>query len=230
MQAMRALPAPVTAARLAGELGVSRRTLYRDVAALRASGAILDGEAGVGYRLVEDGALPPQTLERLEVEAVVLGLAVAGQMGDASLAAAARGAGAKIVASLPEQRQREALHAVLMAHSFAERRDPGVSLDALREACWQERAVEIAYRDKAGRPTTRAVEPLALVYLDRALALLAHCRLRQDYRIFMVDRIERLEPTGHSFRPRRVAMLREYVARLRGSADRAVDGPHGERP
>ena len=218
MQALRTLPAPVTAARLAEALGISRRTLCRDVGALRASGAIIDGEAGVGYVLVEDGALPPLTLERLEVEAVVLGLEAVGVLGDPALAEAARRAGAKIVAGLGERRQREALHAALMIHSFTERPTHAVSLDALREACWEERVVEIAYVDKEGRRTERAVEPLALVYLDRSLGLLARCRLRQDYRAFMVERIETLAPTARSFRPRRVAMLREHLARLRGSA------------
>lgn len=223
MQALRTLPAPATAARLAEETGVSRRTLYRDVEALRASGAIIDGEVGVGYVLIEDGALPPQTLERLEVEAVMLGLAAVSGLGDPSLAEAARHAGAKIVASLGGRRRREALHAALMTHSFVERAEPFVSLDVLREACWEERAVEIAYVDKEGRRTERIVEPLALVYLDRSLGLLARCLLRQDYRTFIVERIERLEATERSFRPRRVPMLREHLARLRG-AGRSENG------
>lgn len=218
MQALRTLPSPVTGARLAEKIGVSRRTLYRDIEALRVSGAIIDGEAGVGYVLVEDGALPPQTLERLEVEAVMLGLAAVSGLGDASLAEAARQAGAKIVATLGERRQREALHAALMSHSFVERPAPTVSLDLLREACWEERAIEIIYVDKEGRRTKRIVEPLALVYLDRLLGLLARCLLRQDYRTFIVERIEHLAATDRSFRPRRVPMLREHLARLQGTS------------
>lgn len=217
MQALRILPAPVTAARLAEETGVSLRTLYRDVDAIRASGAIIDGAAGVGYVLVEDGALPPQTLDRLEIEAVVLGLAAVAGFGDPAVAASARNAGAKIVASLGERRQREALHTVLMVHSMTERPPPAVSIDLLREACWDERAVEIVYVDGRGARTERVIEPLALVYLDRALGLLARCRLRQDFRTFMVDRIESVVAMRSSFRPRRAAMLREHLARLRGT-------------
>ena len=48
MDALRRLPAPTTAARLAAETGVSPRQLYRDIATLRAGGALIDGEAGVG--------------------------------------------------------------------------------------------------------------------------------------------------------------------------------------
>lgn len=225
MQALRTLPAPVTAARLAEETGVSLRTLYRDVDALRASGAIVDGAAGVGYILIEDGSLPPQTLDRLEIEAVILGLAAVEGFGDPTLAAAAREAGAKIVASLGERRQREALHTVLMIHSMTERTPPAVSVDLLREVCWDERAVEIVYVDGQGVRTERVIEPLALVYLDRSLGLLARCRLREDYRTFIVERIERAVATRSSFRPRRAAMLREHLTRLRGpgSAAEVID-------
>ena len=65
MDALRRLPRPVTAARLAAETGVSARQLYRDIATLRAGGALIDGEAGVGYALTEDPALPPQSFSRL---------------------------------------------------------------------------------------------------------------------------------------------------------------------
>ena len=65
LTAMRMLSQPVTAARLATETGVSERTLYRDIDALRAGGAIIDGAAGLGYTLTEDPALPPQMFTRL---------------------------------------------------------------------------------------------------------------------------------------------------------------------
>ena len=72
MDALRRLPKPVTAARLAGETGVSPRQIYRDIATLRAGGALIDGEAGLGYTLTEDSALPPQSFSRLEIEALML--------------------------------------------------------------------------------------------------------------------------------------------------------------
>ena len=78
---MRVLPAPLTAARLAEETGVSLRWLYRDIDSLRAAGARIEGERGYGYRLTEDFALPPQTFERIEIEALVLGLNEVRHMG-----------------------------------------------------------------------------------------------------------------------------------------------------
>ena len=75
LQAMRVMAPPLTAARLAAETGVSQRSLYRDIECLRAAGARIEGERGYGYRLIEDHALPPQTLDRLEIEALALGMA-----------------------------------------------------------------------------------------------------------------------------------------------------------
>lgn len=66
------MPAPITAGRLAEETGVSPRSIYRDIDALRAAGAQIEGERGYGYRLMEDVALPPQTLDEVEIEALII--------------------------------------------------------------------------------------------------------------------------------------------------------------
>ena len=92
LHALRTLPAPVTAARLAAETEVSERTLYRDIEALRAAGARIEGEAGIGYTMTEDIALPPQTFDQLEIEALVIGLGEVGAAGDPALAEAAKSA------------------------------------------------------------------------------------------------------------------------------------------
>ena len=70
LQAMRVMAPPITAARLAEETEVSPRSLYRDIDSLRAAGARIEGERGYGYRLIEDYALPPQTFDRVEIEAL----------------------------------------------------------------------------------------------------------------------------------------------------------------
>lgn len=218
LDALRRLPQPVTAARLAQETEVSARTLYRDIETLRAGGALIDGAAGLGYRLTEDPALPPQMFSRLEVEALVLGLAEVRMAGDPALARAAEGALAKITATLPERVQRQAIHAVQMSYRSEKRPAAPEHLALIRQACWEERALRISYLDKDGTATERTVWPLSIVFLDRTLMLLAFCRLRQDYRRFHLHRIGSAMETGDSFRPRRVPMLREFVKALRGGA------------
>lgn len=97
---------------------MSLRSLYRDIDSLRAAGARIEGERGYGYRLVEDYALPPQTFDRTEIEAIVLGLAEVACMGDPALALAlalARAAAsvrAKVAATLPDDREQHLFHAV----------------------------------------------------------------------------------------------------------------------
>ncbi|TWI65418.1 HTH domain-containing protein [Pseudoduganella lurida] len=214
LQALRSLPAPVTAAQLASETGVSVRSTYRDIDSLRASGAEIGGERGYGYTLIEDGTLPPQTFTRMEIEALMLGLAEVKHMGDPALTAAANAVLGKVAATLPSLSQQHLLHAVSQVHHFYERYPPLPDMAMIRTACWREEALEIGYKDREGAVTSRTIWPLAIVYLDRLLVVLARCCLREDFRMFRADRITAVALAGSSFRPKRVALLREYQAGL----------------
>ena len=215
LQALRSLPAPVTAARLAAATEVSPRTLYRDIDTLRAGGALIDGAAGLGYTLTEDPALPPQMFTRLEVEALVLGLAEVTLSGDPLLARAAAEAQAKIIATLPDRVQRHAIHAVSRSYRYEPRKPAPSHLHLLREAAWEERAVDLSYTDAQGRISDRRIWPLGTVFLDREVICLAYCCLRQDFRRFKVLQMADIRLTDESFRPKRVALLRTYLERLR---------------
>ncbi|MEY8120270.1 helix-turn-helix transcriptional regulator [Falsihalocynthiibacter sp. BN13B15] len=214
MNALRVLPKPVTAARLAIETEVSERTLYRDIASLRASGALIDGAAGVGYTLTEDPALPPQTFDRIEMEALVVGLSDVRQRGDAQLAKAAESALAKIAATLPERLQRQILHATHMVYRYQVPPNVAPDISQIRTASWEETAIDLRYRDVDGALTDRRVYPLAIVYLDRGPGLLAWCCLRKDFRKFLMSRMESAEPADESFRPNRVRLLRDYISQM----------------
>ena len=223
LQALRTLPAPVTAARLAEATEVSLRTLYRDIDTLRSGGALIDGAAGLGYTLTEDPALPPQMFTRLEVEALVLGLAEVRHAGDPALAEAAVAALAKITATLPERVQRQAVHAVSHTYRVQTRPSAPPHMAVIREASWDEVALDMSYRDKDGTLTTRRVWPLSVVFLDRTLMLLAWCTLRQDFRRFHIGAMENVRRTDDSFRPRRVPLLRAFTQAMR--ENRAVAAP-----
>ncbi|MEM8577647.1 MAG: YafY family protein [Pseudomonadota bacterium] len=215
MQSLRRLSPPVTAGRLAQEMNVSLRTIYRDIDALRGLGAVIDGEAGFGFTLVEDAALPPLGFEDDELEALVLGLRDVAVIGDPALAQAAESALAKIQARVPPRQKHRLTHAVLNAQSFARPDAPRFDVGALRQATWDEYIIQFDYTDGAGAQTQRAVKPLGIVYMDRTNVLLAWCLLRQDFRTFRLDRIDALQITGDSFRPHRVALLRDHLEQIR---------------
>ena len=217
MQCLRTMAPPVKAQALSHELGVSLRTIYRDIDSLRRSGALIDGEAGYGYTLQEDPALPPMMFSRDEMEALVLGLREVVQVADPVLAKAAENALSKLKASLPQRMRAEFEHAVLYAKRFYNRPEISIDIEALRHATRAEQVVELDYADVEGARTLRAVQPLAIVFFDRSLVVLAWCELRQDYRSFRIDRIQKMTVTERSFRPRRVSMLREYLDRLEQS-------------
>jgi len=208
---------PVKAQGLSRELGVSLRTIYRDIDSLRRSGALIDGEAGYGYTLQEDPALPPMMFSRDEMEALVLGLREVVQVADPVLAKAADNALSKLKASLPERMRAEFEHAVLYAKRFYTRPEISIDIEALRNATRAEQVIELDYSDVEGNRTLRAIQPLAIVFFDRSLVVLAWCEMREDYRSFRIDRIQKMTLSERSFRPRRVAMLREYLDRLEQS-------------
>ena len=223
MQALRNLPAPVTAAQLADATSVSPRTLYRDIDTLRELGAVIDGEAGFGYTLIEDAHLPPLGFKDDELEALVLGLREVAAVGDPALADAAWSALTKLRARLPERQAHRLRHSVLVAHRFHPPALPAIDSGTLREACWDERIVGFAYTDKNGASTQREVKPLSIMLFDQSHCLLAWCLTRDDYRAFRLDRMSDLHVTDRSFRPGRVPLLKTYLDNLNEAAgDRLV--------
>ena len=99
---------------------------------------------------------------------------------------------------------------------------PERDLSVIREAAWEERALDLVYRDEAGSETIRRVWPLLIAYLDEVLMLAAWCTLRQDFRRFRLDRIGAVTLADESFRPRRAALLREFVAGMQAGRDGAA--------
>ncbi|TNE86028.1 MAG: YafY family transcriptional regulator [Deltaproteobacteria bacterium] len=199
-----------TGRELADELGVSLRTLYRDIAALQDAGVPLRGEAGVGYLLDRRHALPPITFTTSEVEALVLGTRILEAFGDPELAEAARSALAKIEGATPEP-LREALgQTPLYALNFGPGPGP---LAPLRRAIAERRVLRLAYVRADGEASTRRVRPLGLYFWGRTWSLAAWCELREAYRSFRPDRIDDVEVLDERFGPE--VSLEAFVAAMR---------------
>lgn len=214
MQALRNHTPPVTAALLAAETGVSERTLYRDIDALRSLGAVIDGTAGYGYALTEDPALPPMMFNDEEIEALVLGLRDVQTIGDPALAAAAATALTKLHARLPSAQAHRLKHAVLAVNRIYRPPQPTIDVAVLRRATWEEWTVAFGYTDGKGAVTQREIDPLGIVFLQDRHCVIGWCHLRQDSRVFRLDRMRDLIVTPQSFRPKRVPMLQAALAKI----------------
>ncbi|MFZ3178910.1 MAG: YafY family protein, partial [Methylocystis silviterrae] len=149
LQMLRRRRQPVSGAELAREAGVSLRTLYRDIAALQAMGAEIDGEPGVGYVLRPGFLLPPLMFSEEEIEALALGAKWVARRTDDALSEAAGNAVAKISAVLPQElRTRLEDDALLVGPGWE--RPQHVELTLLRRALREERKLAISYRDEKG--------------------------------------------------------------------------------
>jgi len=212
IQLLRGHRRPVSGATLAAELGISLRTLYRDIAALTAQGATIDGEPGIGYMLRPGFLLPPLMFAEEEIEALVLGSRWVADRADAPLAKAARNALAKIGAVLPDDLKGRLDAPGLLVAPLAKAAAGDAALPAIREAIRREWKLRIAYLDGNGRRTQRAVWPFALGFFERVRVIAAWCELRQGYRHFRTDRIVRIAVTETRYPRRRAAMLKEWRA------------------
>jgi predicted DNA-binding transcriptional regulator YafY len=210
IQAFRQRRRPASGAVLAGELGVSLRTLYRDIDTLRAQGARIDGEPGVGYVLRPGFMLPPLMFSEEEIEALVLGSRWVSQRADDPLGAAAKNALAKIAAVLPAD-LKDGLDASSLLIGPGEQVAAGdAELPKIRDAIRRERMVCIGYADARGNSTRRAIWPIALAFHERVRIVVAWCELRRDFRHFRTDRIDALDVSETRYPRRRAGLLKEW--------------------
>ena len=189
IQILRRTTKPVTAADIAEELETSKRSVYRDIAALIGQRVPIRGEAGFGYVLEGGFDLPPLMLTTDEVEAAVLGAQWVAGHGDAALARAARDLIAKIGASIPENLRPLVLDA-------GARTPPGWNIppdgiDVAQARAWIRagRKIALDYRDGQGKTSERVIWPVVVGYHEASRMLIGWCELRKDFRSFRIDRI-----------------------------------------
>lgn len=188
-----------TAAQLAAALGVSVRTVYRDVRDLSSSGVPVLGEAGVGYALAKGFELPPLMFTAEEAEALVLGARIVQAWGDADLRKAADEALGKVLAVLPRALRDSVPDAALFAPDFHVRGQLTRHLGLFRRAVRQKLVLRLAYRDQKGDATVRRILPLGLFFWGNAWSVGAWCELREGFRNFRLDRVEEVVEAGETF-------------------------------
>lgn len=216
----------VTAAQLAERLEVTRRTVYRDVAALVGSGVPIEGEAGVGYVMRAGYDLPPLMFTTEEVTALVAGARLVRTWGGTEMARAAEEALVKIEAILPEAaRERAArvpVHAIDTGRIDAATRR---LIDRVEAAAEARLRLQISYADEHGCETLRVIRPLGVWFWGQVWTTVAWCELREDFRMFRLDRME-VTADLDRFREERGKTLRDFLSdECQRGPDEAREGP-----
>jgi predicted DNA-binding transcriptional regulator YafY len=188
---------------LADRLGVTRRTIRRDVERLRELGYPVESRTGPagGYRLRAGTAMPPLLLDDDEAIAIAVGLGTAARASVTGIEESAVRALVKLEQVLPAHLRRRvrALGSATVAPPV-----PGPTVDpqhltVIAAACRDSECLRFAYRSRDGADSRRDVEPHSLVNLGRRWYLVAWDRSRDDWRSFRIDRLTRPASSGVRF-------------------------------
>lgn len=216
IEVMRSARGPISAARIGEALGVSKRTVYRDVAALIGQRVPIRGEPSVGYVLEPGLHLPPLMLTQDEIEAASLGAQWVQTRAEPELATAAQRLLAKIAAVVPEQSALTFFEPTTSVAPVPEKTE--VLSSAVVRGCIRRRQkIYLSYRSGTEDETRRVIWPILLGYRDAGRIIAAWCELRTGFRYFRTERItdaeileERIPERMDLLRARwRVAMVKE---------------------
>src|SRR5919198_3093038 len=193
---------------LAERLGVSGRTIRRDVERLRELGYPVDsltGPAG-GYKLRAGTAMPPLLLDDEEAIAIAVGLRTAARASVTGIEETAVRALVKLEQVLPKHLRRRvrALGSATISPPVGGPTVDPQHLTLIAAACRDGECLRFAYRSRDGTDSRREVEPHSLVNLGRRWYLVAWDRQREDWRTFRIDRLSRPAGNGARFQPRKL--------------------------
>lgn len=212
IQILRGRRTAVTGRAIAEELGISLRSLYRDMAELIAQNVPVRGEAGTGYILDDGYDMPPLMLTPDELEAAILGAAWVAKRGDPALARGARDLIAKIVHATPVSLRPVLLDAALKPISFKPIPAETLDMASVRRALRDRLRIAITYRDADGSVTERTIWPIFIAYLEDVRIIVAWCERRQDFRHFRTDRVHALAVTTDRIPERHDLLMKRWKA------------------
>jgi len=215
----------VKAQDIADKFSISLRTVYRDVRALEEAGVPVIGEAGTGYKLMEGYKLPPVMFNQDEASALLTAAKLVQSKTDASIAKHYESALDKIKAilRLSEKDHIEEIdeHVMVMGHPAIVYHPPAeLHLQSILKAISTSSVIEIKYFSIEKNETThRKIEPVGIYYMGSHWYLVAFCQLRDDYRNFRTDKIDKLTLTEETI-SKTHPPLQSFINQM--SADREV--------
>ena len=205
----------MTAEAIATELETSKRSVYRDIAALMSQRVPVRGEAGIGYVLDSGFDMPPLMLTSDEVEAAVLGAQWVAGRGDPALARAAQDLIVKIAATVPERLRPVVLEPALGAPKTWNVLPETLDMAAMRGAIHSARKVALHYKDEKEAETRRTIWPFSVAYRETTRIVIAWCETRDDFRMFRTDRVIVAEVLDERYPARPAALRAKWRAYLR---------------
>lgn len=202
----------VTGHGLAEQLGVSRRTVYRDVRDLMLSGVPIDGEVGVGFRLRGGYLVPPLMFTTEEIQALLLGARLVQSCADDGLRAAADSLLAKVDAVLPARLKPTLDDPGLLVPDFRVAASVKAALRTLRESIAAHEIVEFTYTQGDGACIASRVRPYCLRYISGTWTLGGWSETDSAFRVFRVYRLEDLRLTRKKFAFERGRTTADFLA------------------
>lgn len=199
----------VTAREIAEALGISERTVYRDIADLSRSGVPISGEAGVGYMLRAGYRLPPLMFDPEELQALALGSRMVKGWTDEALGHAAERALLRIEAVLPKALKEQPARDAFLVPDFHVPEKMVAPLGKLRRCIAESKKARLAYTRLDGEASSRTIWPLGLVFWGESWTLAAWCELRGAFRSFRPDRMHEVAVLDENFAG--AGMLKQYM-------------------
>lgn len=205
----------LTATYLADKFSVSVRTIYRDIRALEQAGVPIITEEGKGYTLMEGYKIPPVMFSENEANALITAEQLVLRSGDGSIIKEYTEAINKVKAVLTYSTKQKVdflSKRIAISPGFVDT-NTSDSLTLIQNALTNFKVLDITYHsDHKNEKTKRKIEPFALYYsLKESWTLIAFCRMRNDYRMFRLDRVLEIDQTELHFIPHKLT-LQEYLA------------------
>jgi len=206
----------LTAREIAEKHNVSVRTIYRDIRTLEKSGIPILTEEGKGYTLMDGFNLPPVMFTEQEANALITAEQLINQNNDLSFAKEFNNAISKLKSVLRNsQKQKvELLADKIQIRKNTSNQNTSEYLMVIQSAISDSKLLALDYESLQGEKTKRKVEPFALYSTQDNWLLIAVCRLRNDFRVFRLDKIKGLIVEDEHFEPQKMS-LQEYFEKCK---------------
>jgi len=216
----------VTAPELAEKHNVSIRTIYRDIRTLEKSGIPILTEEGKGYTLMEGYKLPPVMFTEEEANALLTAEQIISKNSDASLIQQYQAAIEKIKAVLKysQKDKGELLSDRIHIRTQIENEQSSNHLIPIQSAITNYQLMQLEYLSLQQKRSSRKIEPFALIHTQGNWILIANCRLRNDFRAFRLDCMQKIFALNETFKPHKLP-LQDFFEEKRKKWESTPDTP-----